>query len=173
MSRSTAETVKPLLVMAKMIPMCPRCGTNMDRIKGQKDGAWRCPRCFGEFWDKIEPITPDKSNPMEGATELKPQSDFTPKCIRCQLPMILFRENAWYCEQCEGQFWGDSAPEFYKIKDQLIKSTTRDIMTPDGGFKMVIAAKKKSRGRRSGRKRKKKFPWRKSYYFPDEINRGA
>ncbi len=173
MASSSAESVKSLLVIAKMIPMCPRCGTNMARIKGQKDGAWRCSHCLGEFWDKTESTTPDKSNPMEGVMELKSKSDFTPQCIRCQLPMMLFRDNAWYCEQCEGQFWGDSAPEFNKIKDQLIKSTTKDIMMPDGGFKMVMSAKKKSSGRRSGKRRQKKPALRKSYYFPDETNRGA
>ena len=103
---------------------------------------------------------------MEGLHELK--SDFTPGCPRCQLPMAIFKDGAWYCEQCLGQFWDKPAPDFHVIKDQMIRSGPRDLMRPDGGFKMLMSAKHKSSGSRKGRHRKKKYPMKKSYYFPDD-----
>jgi ribosomal protein L37AE/L43A len=140
-----------VILTQKFTPECPRCHVAMLKIKGQKDGAWRCRECLGEYWDKIEAVAPDISNPMEGLIEL--HSDFTPECNRCKLPMKLFREGAWYCEQCEGQFWDRPSPEFGKLHDQMIRSTTKDIMHPDGGFKMLMSAKKRSRGGSKSKRR--------------------
>ena len=151
-------------------PECPVCKRIMHKVPGQKAGAWRCQKCKGEFWNQLQSTVPDISEPTEKLHVL--HSDYTPGCPRCRITMKLFKDEAWHCEQCNGQFWANAAPELSTIHDQLICCTTKDIMRPDGGFKMLISAKHKSSGSKNGKSRKKKAAMRKCYYFDDSGTRG-
>lgn len=162
------KNCKPVLIQQKFKPACPQCKIEMPLVKGQKDGAWRCKKCSWEFWDKIDKTIPEINDEIIGLD----LNLVAPTCHRCNRIMIHFQEEAWYCPQCLSQFHQKGAPDVNKITDQLIHSTTKDLIRPEGGFKMLMSAKKKSSGRRSGRRRKKKIPCKPNYYFPDS-NKGA
>jgi ribosomal protein L37AE/L43A len=139
--------IKPLI--DNFIPKCPFCNELMPLIQRQKGGAWNCLRCGSQFWDEVEEVMlgePDQTNQKID-------------CLRCKLPMVLYK-GVWYCEQCYGQFWPEEkAPEVEAIIDQKIKVKTEHLSYDN------MRAKKKSHGNKSGRRRKKALSLMKEYYF--------
>lgn len=119
-------------------PICPFCGTKMETVKGQALGALHCPNCKGEFWDEIE------------MTDLRPIDGPELICPRCKLPMKKFKDNAWFCNKCDSQFWLDSVPNVEAVIDQMIKCNTAHLRKPN------MKAKIKSHGSNSGRRRREK-----------------
>lgn len=162
------SALQPVLVPQKFIPECPACSEPMKLIPGQKSGAWRCRNraCRnrgGEYWDTLDrrfkklPLNSlNQDNPNQ-LTLTNQHQEFNPTCCRhVTITMLFMPDGSWTCPECLGQYYPEGAPEVELIIDQKIKCTTKDIMRPGEGFKMVMSAKHKSHGKsKSGRSRGK------------------
>jgi hypothetical protein len=164
-----------ILKPQKFTPECPHCHRIMYLVRGQKDGAWHCPKCKAEFWDKVErrgklskddikKLAVKATSDILTALETLQQNIPCPRCIT--ISMILLEDDSHYCPQCSMRFYPEGAPDVERIIDQKIKCGTMTLMK--GSINEGAHAKHKSHSHRSGRRRKKKLSLQKNYYFPDD-----
>jgi hypothetical protein len=98
-------------------------------VRGQKDGAWHCPKCKAEFWDKVErrgKLSKKDVKALEVAPRAVQQIIPCPRCIT--ISMIILLDDSYYCPQCSMRFYPEGAPELDKIVDQKIKCGTQNLL---------------------------------------------